>query len=327
VRKIIIEVGEVLEGKIEKYLGSGERDVELEIGPGYDPFILRMAEIFPEKDFLAIEIDPERIKYQEELIKRRGIENVKLICGDAKFLLPNMFKSDFFSNIYILFPDPWPKKRHKKNRLLDRDFLLQLFYFLKLEGTLLMATDNKDYAFEVFSLLHGIKHITFYFRMGDEKGVEHKTKFEKIFLKKGIDIFYFRCSKEEEFNGEYEKELKCILERERVKPVNPFEKLYFSHPFISFDHLFNSFKEFVVRRKDGKIFKYKDLYISQDGNMLILEGICREKRLVQNLSFQIGCKRGRYEVALFTNRDVIFTEGVIEFIEIFMSTFLLDFKL
>ncbi len=192
--------------KVDKFFNKifkRKGDVELEIGPGYDPFILKRAKKFKNRNFFAIEIDPGRVRYLSNLIKMEKIDNVKLLYGDAKFLIPNVFLPDTFLNIFVLFPDPWPKKKHSKNRLLGYDFLLELFYVIKVGGFLTIATDHKGYAEIISSFLEKIREIEIFENVENYKDLPHTTKFQNIYLKKKKEIFVFKCKKLKNFNNFY----------------------------------------------------------------------------------------------------------------------------
>jgi len=118
----------------------------LEVGPGRGDLLLSLAVSFPDKKFAAIELGRKRYYKLIPRIKKKQIENILLIQGDARIVLPRYFAEKTFEKIYVLFPDPWPKKRHAPKRLLNAEFLSLLTRFLKLGGDLFIATDVTFYA-------------------------------------------------------------------------------------------------------------------------------------------------------------------------------------
>ncbi|RKX29710.1 MAG: tRNA (guanosine(46)-N7)-methyltransferase TrmB [Candidatus Zixiibacteriota bacterium] len=118
----------------------------LEIGPGRGDLLLDLAEAMPATRFVAIEIGKKRYFKLIPRIEKRALNNIQLICGDARIVLTNHFSQGAFSKIYVLFPDPWPKSRHALNRLLNAEFIELLSRFLTIGGDLYMATDVDWYA-------------------------------------------------------------------------------------------------------------------------------------------------------------------------------------
>ncbi|MBU8932766.1 MAG: tRNA (guanosine(46)-N7)-methyltransferase TrmB [candidate division Zixibacteria bacterium] len=118
----------------------------LEIGPGRGDLLLDLAEAMPAARLVAIEIGKRRYYRLIPRIEKRGLSNIQLIGGDARIVLTNHFSQGAFDKIYVLFPDPWPKKRHAYRRLLNTEFIELLTRFLTVDGDLFMATDVDWYA-------------------------------------------------------------------------------------------------------------------------------------------------------------------------------------
>ena len=118
----------------------------LEIGPGRGDLLLSLAALFPAKRFAAIELRRKRYYKLIPRIEKIRLENILLIQGDARIILPRYFTEKTFEKTYVLFPDPWPKKRHAPKRLLNAEFLSLLARFLKPGGDLFIATDVTFYA-------------------------------------------------------------------------------------------------------------------------------------------------------------------------------------
>lgn len=118
----------------------------LEIGPGRGDFLLSMAEQLPGKKLAAIEIGKRRYVKLIPRIQKRGLTNILLIQGNARVVLPRIFNPGTFEKIYVLFPDPWPKKRHIPHRLMTVEFITLLADLLRKDGELFFATDVLAYA-------------------------------------------------------------------------------------------------------------------------------------------------------------------------------------
>ena len=123
-----------------------EAPVVLEIGFGNGEVLATLAETNPDTDFIGIEVYPSGIGALLNKIKANTLTNIRIIRGDAKRVIPSCFADRCLSKIIILFPDPWPKKRHYKRRLIQADFVNTLANKLRPGGILHLATDWQNYA-------------------------------------------------------------------------------------------------------------------------------------------------------------------------------------
>lgn len=118
----------------------------LEIGPGNGEFLFNMAQTHPQKNILGIEIGGVRFRKMKLKIEKRQIKNVTLAFGDARVVLHNDLKDGTLEKCFVLFPDPWPRNKHRHRRLLQHDFLKLIAAKLKVDGIFILATDVADYA-------------------------------------------------------------------------------------------------------------------------------------------------------------------------------------
>ncbi|QJC34170.1 tRNA (guanosine(46)-N7)-methyltransferase TrmB [Enterobacteriaceae endosymbiont of Donacia cinerea] len=117
----------------------------IDIGFGIDNNIINFAMKNVKYNFIGIEVYlPGIINCLQKIIENK-IKNLKLIYYDAFFVLKNMIPDYSIKLIQFYFPDPWPKKKHKKRRLLKQDFLKIIFLKLKNNGLLYIITDCQDY--------------------------------------------------------------------------------------------------------------------------------------------------------------------------------------
>ncbi len=117
----------------------------LEIGPGRGDFLLTEATAHPDKRFVAIELGKKRYAKLVRRIDGRGLANVTLIFGDARVVVPKYIGPETFQSVVVLFPDPWPKRRHAFNRLLQPEFLAELSRVLCPGGHLHIKSDVESY--------------------------------------------------------------------------------------------------------------------------------------------------------------------------------------
>lgn len=101
-------------------------DLTLEIGCGHGHWLAEFAVAFPDKQCLGVDIIGDRIERAEKKVLRAGASNAKFVRGEAFEVLDLLPQGVRLSEVFILFPDPWPKKRHWKNRLFSVKFLEEL---------------------------------------------------------------------------------------------------------------------------------------------------------------------------------------------------------
>jgi len=128
----------------------------LEIGFGNGENLAALAAGEPRRDFLGIEVHRPGVGRLLLALEARGLDNVRLICHDAVEVLAQQLPPQWLDEILILFPDPWPKKRHHKRRLIQRPFAEVLASRLVAGGRLRLATDWEPYAHEMLATLAAV---------------------------------------------------------------------------------------------------------------------------------------------------------------------------
>ena len=132
---------------------NSSRELILEIGFGMGTSTAEIAKANPNKNYLAIEVHSPGVGNLIKLVQENHIFNLKIIQYDAVEVLNAMIKNDSLDGIHIFFPDPWPKKRHHKRRLIQENFLKLMAQKIKQSGYLHIATDWEDYALWIIDLL------------------------------------------------------------------------------------------------------------------------------------------------------------------------------
>jgi len=118
----------------------------LEVGSGMGETTIAIAKAHPEADFIAVEVHAPGVGALLNAIERERLTNVRVIRHDAVEVLERMVEDASLVAIHLFFPDPWPKKRHHKRRLVQRDVAALMARKLMAGGTLHAATDWPDYA-------------------------------------------------------------------------------------------------------------------------------------------------------------------------------------
>ena len=119
--------------------------ITLEIGCGHGHFLTRFAEAHPERFCLGVDILSDRLERANKKRNRAGLTNVRFHKVEAVELLECLPAGITFAEVFLLFPDPWPKKRHHKNRLVRPDFLESLATRMVPGGRFYFRTDHTEY--------------------------------------------------------------------------------------------------------------------------------------------------------------------------------------
>ena len=136
-------------------LFGNDRPVILEIGFGDGAATWRMAQANPQLNFLGVEVHRPGIGRLLLALEREGLDNVRVACGDAVECLRDCVPPRSLDGICIFFPDPWPKKRHHKRRIIQPDFVALLARRMKPGAVMHLATDWRPYAEHMLEVLHG----------------------------------------------------------------------------------------------------------------------------------------------------------------------------
>ncbi len=169
--------------------------LKLEIGFGMGDFLIAMARREPDSNFIGIDFSQEGIQKLLERIHSLQLKNIRVVFGDVREKLPYLFKAEELDSVFINLPDPWPKARHFKRRLVKPELVNLIAQKLAPRGQVYLATDSQTYAIEMQdylnaeSLLHnknGILH---------ERRHLPKSKYEKSFIYAGDKIHYLEYYK------------------------------------------------------------------------------------------------------------------------------------
>lgn len=173
-----------------KFLNKDPFKLNLEIGFGDGKYLSEQALNNPKQSFIGIEVFESGLANTYKKIEKFNITNLKLIQGDVAQIFSKNKSKNLFDLITIFFPDPWPKSKHKKRRLLKKNFFLILQSLLKKEGKIIIKTDWQDYAEEIIETLKDLK-----FNFDQESvNVDSKeliTKYEEIALKEKRTVMTF----------------------------------------------------------------------------------------------------------------------------------------
>ncbi len=125
--------------------GPASRPLEIDVGCHRGRFLVEMAGKYPAVNFLGVERQRTRVESAQKKIFRLGLENAAVVHGEGGETLGRL-PGACADYVHILFPDPWPKRRHKTRRMVQLAFLREAGRILKCRGFLRLITDDPDYA-------------------------------------------------------------------------------------------------------------------------------------------------------------------------------------
>ena len=162
--------------------------LHLEVGFGDGRYTVRRAADAPNERFVGLEISSASLQRGLANVRRRGLENVKLLKVGANFALQQLFAPCSLISITVNFPDPWPKERHEKNRLLQDAFFRLAASRLTPGGGVLLATDHPEYL--DFALVESQKSGLFVLETAEPPEAVFETKYALKWKTMGKPLHY-----------------------------------------------------------------------------------------------------------------------------------------
>jgi tRNA (guanine-N7-)-methyltransferase len=172
-------------------LFGNDHPVELEIGMGKGTFLTDQAKARPETNFFGIEYARWFWRYASDRLRRNGCLNARTVRAEAAYFFKEFIPLASLSVVHIYFPDPWPKKRHQKRRLIQAGFFAEIRRVLKPLGRVQIVTDHEDYFHQIHNVVNasGMKVID-YDRPGSAgEGEFAGTNFERKYRRQGRPFF------------------------------------------------------------------------------------------------------------------------------------------
>ena len=170
-----------------------EKKIWLEVGFGNGLHLVELAKRNYDKLIVGSEVYENGVATACFSLFQNKIQNARVFHGDARNLL-NLFKDKAVDRFYILFPDPWTKKRHKSRRLLSSSNVEYFSKILKPEGYICIATDVEDYCLEIEDTFSNLDQFKRVHDSPKEKNLNFfldvKTKYEQKAINKGLSPSY-----------------------------------------------------------------------------------------------------------------------------------------
>jgi tRNA (guanine-N7-)-methyltransferase len=180
-------------------LFSNEQPISIEFCSGNGLWIAEKAKRHQDQNWVGVERKFERVRKIWSKIKNLELPNLLAICGEGYFITKHFFLSESISNVYINFPDPWPKTRHAKHRIVQTPFLFEILRILKPGGVITLVTDDELYSKQMIDLnlqVTGFKSLYAapYYTL--ELPNYGNSYFEDLWREKGKKIFYHQFQKQ-----------------------------------------------------------------------------------------------------------------------------------
>jgi len=249
--------------------GKGQNVVEIGFGNGEFP--VHMARTYPDDTFFGIEVSQTCVLKAAKRVRQLGLENVYLMCGDARFLMRECFENGSIHKIYMNFPCPWPKSRHSKRRVTAPGFSDVLAGVLAPNGIFELVTDEEWYALEVRDVLSVHPALVLYsYVKNPVRPVT--TKYERKWLAQGKDIYRIQIRKKETF----------LMER----LVKEGERMHTKVDVIDWSRSFFQTIKGESESENECHWTYRNSYFSPEG-VILLETIATDGNFEQKFFLKI----------------------------------------
>jgi tRNA (guanine-N7-)-methyltransferase len=175
----------------EEIFGEPGRPLEVDLGCGDGAFLRAMASFHEERDFLGVERLLGRVRKVCKKASRLGLANLKVLRLESTYVLGYLLPSAGVSRVHLLFPDPWPKKKHHKRRLVNREFCAGLQRVLEPGGEFLFKTDHLEYFEQSEEAIHASQMFE-ELDWNDGDFFYAQTDFEELWRGQGREIYRAR---------------------------------------------------------------------------------------------------------------------------------------
>jgi tRNA (guanine-N7-)-methyltransferase len=161
--------------------------LEVDVGCGEGAFLVAMAGRHPEHNFLGVERLVGRVRKVCRRAVRERLGNLRVICVESAYTVRHLLPEGSVSVFHVMFPDPWPKRKHHQRRLVNRDFLDAARAALRGDGELRLTTDDAAYFEQMNKVAR--THEGFSLAPWQDDPDYPRTDFEKRFRAQGLPIY------------------------------------------------------------------------------------------------------------------------------------------
>jgi tRNA (guanine-N7-)-methyltransferase len=162
--------------------------LELELGSGDGSFLVELAGTHPDRNFIGVERLLGRVRKLDRKARRAGLSNVRAIRIESSYFLEYLLPAHSASALHIYFPDPWPKRKHRKHRLVNSHFPALAQTALTAKGTVYLRTDDADYFHQMQAVFNATP--AFHLVATPVNLAELTTDFERDFAARDIKALH-----------------------------------------------------------------------------------------------------------------------------------------
>lgn len=261
----------------------------IEVGFGGGHFLLDLAQKRPFANIIGVEISQPAIDRGQRKLKTAALDNVRLLQTNAHTLLQALCSPQSVNELYINFPDPWPKAHHHQRRLINEDFLHLLATRMVAGGQLDIATDHAAYAEAITAAIEATPYFhsrlpTTFVTTDNER---LRTKYEQIGLAEGRVCHYYK----------WERNQQPAPNRFPVPEEFPMPHVVLHSP-LDLDAIEEKYTPWHVAAADCHM-SFIELFRAHKGQMLFVETYLREEPLSQRLGLVVRQRQsGDYVISL-----------------------------
>src|SRR5438552_4858209 len=158
--------------------------LEIDLGCGDGAFLAALAQENPAHNFLGIERLLGRVRSVCRKVARLDLKNARVLRMESSYAVTNLLPAGSVTAFHLLFPDPWPKRRHHRRRAFTHEFLFSIHRALIAEGLFRVATDHADY----FRQIEKVIAATDIFAISREQNDFPSSTFEQKFVARGLPV-------------------------------------------------------------------------------------------------------------------------------------------
>ncbi len=183
-QSLILKLPGIIERLQPVALFPRTQPLEVELGSGDGSFLVNYAKLHPEQNFLGIERLLGRLRKLDRKSQRAGLTNLRCLRIESAYLVEYLLPPGSVTAIHIYFPDPWPKRKHRKNRLVNQRFAEIAHQALAPRGVVYLRTDDADYFAQMTEVFGA--NASFQLVETPRELAEVVTDFERGFLARGV---------------------------------------------------------------------------------------------------------------------------------------------
>ena len=178
---------------------SSKKNYILDIGTGYGETSIYLSNKYKKKSIISCEKYIDGNLNLINNIENNKIENIYIHPGNVHEILDKIEKKNYFDLVWIFFPDPWPKKKHHKRRLINKNFLSKVYFYIKENGKILIVTDSNSYSrsilksiYESKKMYHWLNQNSLYLSIKNYYDLETKFYKKAIFYGRKPSLFILK---------------------------------------------------------------------------------------------------------------------------------------